>query len=818
MNRLVHFFTAVCFSVLFSPAWGQIDPVPGNYKDNFTQGNFLMLEGNYTMALKFFREAYYTDSSSANINYKMGVCLLQSSTEKRTALPYLRKAARNVTRNYDEFEPAIKKAPEQAFYYLAQALHLNSQFDSAQALFESYRSLIGTKNKDLIQDVDHRINICKNAKEFTSSPLNIRIINMGDSVNSVNPDYSPVVSLDENIIYFTTRRFGERGIDGLYPEDIYASYRKPDGTWTTAAPLPGVNTIDNEATISMSTDGQLLFIYKAENGGDIYYSTLDAMNNWTAPLPMSGDMNSKSWEPHACLSADGNTLYFSSDRKGGFGGRDIYRCVKIGGERWSKAINLGPTINTPFDEDSPFIHPDKTTLFFASNGHKTMGGFDIFFTAQDDSGHWAEPINMGYPINTPDDDIFYTTSVDGKRAYFSSAREGSVGEKDIYMAQLEKPSGEPENLALLRGRIFNADGSPLTQQVQVNVYNNQTGELVGTYRPNPKTGTYAILLDPGNSYKLVYLVNGVEYYTEIVDVPNDASYATFEKAYDVNDLMLGKIKSEPNDSIKNVKGDFIHIVGRVMDKEDPTRIWAPSVVVTLKNDKGEILGITSTTKGTFQFKNVATSSNLLILVDELNTKAARFSELQVVNAKTKDEIVTVRTATKTEDKFKLTTNSKVITIRLKSPEADVVDPQNPPPTDTEKQELTTVTGLRFMMYFKYNISEIPADDPDFSAFCDTLAAIIRREGSIRLKLDAAASQVPTKKFPTNKALAQDRAEKCKTNVMNALRIRGIDESRVTWVKVGYFVLGPTYRSDFQKNQKTYEKYQYVKIRGYPRKN
>ncbi|TND06564.1 MAG: tpn50 [Bacteroidetes bacterium] len=812
--------TAVCFAAIVNPAWSQTEPIPGNYKDNFTQGNFLMLEENYGMALKFFREAYRTDSSSANINYKVGVCLLKSTTEKRKSLAYLRRAAQNVSRNYDEFEPSIKKAPENAFYYLAQSYHLNSQFDSAQTMFESYKTLLGTKNPDLLREVNHRINICQNAKEFTSSPMNIKITNLGDSINSFEPDYSPVVSLDENIIYFTSRRYGERGIEGLYPEDIYVSYRKPDNTWTTAVPLLGVNTIENEATISLSTDGQVLFIYKQENGGDIYFSTLDAMNNWTTPMPMEGDMNSKDWETHACLSADGNTLYFSSDRKGGLGGRDIYRCVKIGGTRWSKAINLGPTINTPFDEDAPFIHPDKTTLFFASSGHKTMGGFDIFFTAQDDSGHWAEPINMGYPINTPDDDIFYTTTVDGKRAYFSSAREGSLGDKDMYMAVLEKPSGEPENLALLRGRIFNADGTPLTQQVQINVYNNATGELVGNYRPNPKTGTYAILLEPGGSYKLVYLVNGVEYYTEIIDVPSDASYATFEKAYDVNDLMLGRIKTAPPDSIKNAKGDFINIEGRVMDKEDPTKIWPNSVVVTLKNDKGEILAITSTMKGVFRFKNVPAGTSHLIQVDELNTKAARFTTIDVSNAKTNEGILTVKVAapSKKEDRFKVTSTGKFITVRLLLPQPEVYDPENPPPSDSAKQALTTVAGLKFMMYFKYNISEIQADDPDFAAFCDTLAAVIRRDGSIKLKLDATASQVPTRKFPTNKALAQDRAEKCKTNVMNALRVRGIDESRVTWVKVGYFVLGPTYRSDFKTNQKTYEKYQYVKIRGYSKRN
>ncbi|HEU4719372.1 MAG TPA: hypothetical protein VFU15_16120, partial [Bacteroidia bacterium] len=396
------------------------------------QGNLLIEEENWPMALSYFQEAYKVDSTNANINYKIGICYLHSASEKANSLKYLRVAAKGISRNYDPYDAKSKKAPENTYYYLAQSYHYNYQFDSAISFFETYKAILGNRDPETTKDIDTRIGWANNAKEFMASPLPVTITNLGDSINTQYPDYSPVISIDENTIIFTSRRSGDKGIDGQYYEDILIADKKDDGTWGAAHPIsPYINTPTNEASISLSADGQTLFIYKDDNGGDIYQST--QMNGqWMTPVPMGGDINSKYWETHACLSADGNTLYFVSDRPGGFGGRDIYRVVKLPNGKWSKALNLGPTVNTPEDEDAPFIHPDQKTLFFSSKGHKSMGGFDIFFTSLNDSGKWAEPINVGYPINTPDDDIFYVTSPDGKRAYFSSVRQGGYGEKDIY--------------------------------------------------------------------------------------------------------------------------------------------------------------------------------------------------------------------------------------------------------------------------------------------------------------------------------------------------------------------------------------------------
>jgi hypothetical protein len=678
-------------------------PIPGNYRENFVEGNRLIEEQNWPMALVYFKEAYNADSTPANVNYKVGLCYLNSYSQKKNSLPYLRRAARDVTRNYDPYEPRERKAPEIAFYYLAQAYHYNYLFDSAISYFDSYKAILGDRDPEMTREIDMRISWCNNAKEFMAAPLDIKIMNMGDSINGPHPDYGAVMNVDESMIFFTSRRYGETMIDGGYYEDILVSEKKSDGTWTSAHPVsPYINTPTNEATISLSTDGQTLFLYRDDNGGDIYSSS--TMNGeWMAPLPLGSDINTKYWETHACMSADGNTLYFVSDRPGGFGGRDIYRCVKLPNGKWSKALNLGPTINTAQDEDAPFIHPDQHTLFFSSKGHKSMGGFDIFFTSKDDeTGAWSQPTNMGYPINTPDDDVFYMTSPDGKRAYFSSVREDGYGEKDIYMAELKQATTQP--LTLLRGRIYNADGKPLTQKVEINVYNSLNGELIGVYRPNARTGNFTIILPTGGTYQISYVVDDKEYANEIIDVPAGSNFDVIDRSIDLRDLVLGKVRSD----------------------------------------------------------------------------------------------VPLDTGSAGNQHVKLPGDS---TISSKPPK-------------NYKAELTEHHNLSFTMFFKYNISSIDPKDPDFANFIDSCVAHINKYGDISFRITAAASQVPTKKFSNNKALAEDRANKAQQVVNDALKAKGVDMSKVKWVKVNAYVLGPQYKSDFEKRKAVYEKYQYVKIRGY----
>ncbi len=368
-----------------------------NYRQKFTEGNFLILEGNYTQALKNFLSAYLIDSTNTNINYKIGYCYLKTVTEKNKSLYYLKKSVVKTTKKYTDVEPSEKKAPVNAFYYYGQALHFNYKFDEAIDNYEKFKSYLGPKQADLITEVNRQIEISKNAKVLVSAPINVILQNLGDSINTAYPEYSPVMSADERTLIFTSRRLGSVGgdktISDEYYEDIYISYKKADSTWTKPVSIsPNINTPTHEATVGLIADGQTLLIYKDAKGGDIYFSKLDG-NNWTYPEAMGSDINTPNWETSACLSPDGNTLYFVSNRKeGSIGGRDIWKCIKLPNGKWSLAQNLGTPINTKYDEESPFIHPGGNVLFFSSQGHRSIGGFDIFFSEKGENG-WEEPIN-----------------------------------------------------------------------------------------------------------------------------------------------------------------------------------------------------------------------------------------------------------------------------------------------------------------------------------------------------------------------------------------------------------------------------------------
>lgn len=506
-------------------AYGQKDSVikmsRREFGSHFEEGNLMIMEQFYDTALSTFLLLHRAQPDNANINYKVGYLYLQIPTEKTKAIPYLEKAVLNMTHNYHEFEPSEKKAPETALYYLAQAYHLDYRFDKAIEMYNKFGALVPEKNTDIHNDIGHRIEMCSTGKELSNVPMGCVITNLGDSVNSVYPDYGPVISADESVLYFTSRRPGTGGMDnrslqGEFFEDIWECDKKEDGTWGQAHGIGAtINTLGHEAAVGLSADGQTLFIYKDDNGdGNIYQSQLNG-DAWSYPEKMDDNINSKSWEPSACLSPDGNTIYFVSDRKGGFGGRDIWRCVKLPNNKWSLPTNLGPKINTPYDEEAPFIHPDGVTLFFASKGHKTMGGFDIFFSTLTDSG-WTNPQNMGYPVNTTDDDVFYVMSADGKRAYFSSFREGGKGEKDIYMVTIPQSIAEP--VLVFVGYIKNTNGQPLSSEHGIHItYPN--GEIKD-FRANTKTGKYVLPLKAGATYKMDVEVDGKPVHQREIEAPN----------------------------------------------------------------------------------------------------------------------------------------------------------------------------------------------------------------------------------------------------------------------------------------------------------
>ncbi|MBI3502910.1 MAG: OmpA family protein [Bacteroidetes bacterium] len=537
----------------------------------FTQGNLEMMEGFNDTALHTFHVLHEMDPLNANVNFKIGQLYLSSSSEKTKAVDYLEAAAPKATRNYIPDEPSEKRCPELVYYLLGQAYHLTYRFDEAIAMYEKFGKAINLKDLAAAKDLKRKMEMSKTAQQLVSSPVKCTITNLGDSVNSEFPDYGAVITADESQLFFTSRRFNaatggndNRDIHDNYYEDIWVCDKNPDGSWSEAKPLSThVNSWYNEAVVGISADGQQLLYYKDDKGGSIYYSKLEG-DQWSYGYMLGTDpgditdINSPSWEPSACLSPDGNTLYFVSDRPGGFGGRDIYRCVKLPTGRWSKGTNLGPTINTEYDEDAPFMHPDGVTLFFSSNGHKTMGGFDVFFSVKGDSG-WYPPQNMGYPINTTDDDIFYVMSTDGKRAYLSSVRPEGKGEKDIYLITIPQRMVIP--VTLMKGHVsFAGKKDSMMSFVTISATDMESGQLMQEVHPNTRTMKYILPLNPGRTgktYTVKYEADGFRPYTEIVSVTPEGEYKEIERDYDFKNLgavsVYGKVKTRAGELIPGVK-------------------------------------------------------------------------------------------------------------------------------------------------------------------------------------------------------------------------------------------------------------------------
>ncbi len=519
----------------------------------FEEANKLMEEKLFNQAVDIWKQLLETDPENANLQYKVGYCYFSSYNQKAKALPFLERASQlrksgasgsfNVA-GYDPFEPKERNAPVEVDYYLARAYHLNNQFDQADVQYKKFLDEADQRH-ELRPMAARGLEQTANARALQASPMAYQISNVGPVINNEYPDFSPVLSVDGNALFYTSRRVRADSsnsnvldlIAGLPFENIYVSYKNREGEWQTPELLninpPGPGHL---ASINVAADGQTLYIYRDDGGnGNLYESKLVG-EVWSDPVLMGSDINSKAWETHGALSADGNTFYFISDRSGGVGGRDIYRVVRLPNGEWSKAQNLSNVVNTKYDEDGVFIHPNGRTLYFSSIGHNSMGGFDIFYTEMQEDGSWSQPTNLGAPLNTTDDDVFFITTADGRRGYFSSDQIGGHGEKDIYFVDLPSEM-EAEGLTVLKGYIIPAPGESLPPSTILYVTDKSTGE-VKAYKPRQRDGVYVAILPPCREYNLDYRVNDITVHTEDIFVECESAYQEINKEIYLSPISL----------------------------------------------------------------------------------------------------------------------------------------------------------------------------------------------------------------------------------------------------------------------------------------
>jgi len=387
------------------------------------------MKEDYSDALSYYIQLYEKLPDNSNLAYRIGVCYLNIPGKKNMSVDYLETASKNMSAIHKEGTISQIAAPYDALYDLGKAYRINYMFDKAKDVFIKYKGTLLPDDRENLDFINHEIEVCDNAKNLISKPVAYTEVNIGEPFNDEKSNFNPLISADgKSFAYMVSLKF--------YNAAMFS--RLVNGKWTTPINITPDLQSDGDFYIScLSADGKLLFLSKDDNfNSDIYVSSFNGIG-WSKTTKLNKNINTKYWESHGFLSDDGDQLIFASDRPGGFGGLDLYISHKVNGD-WGPAVNLGPEINTQFNEDRPFLINNGKTIFFSSQGHENIGGYDIFRSDMQSNGLWSKPKNLGYPINTPDDNFFFMPIGDGKSGYYSIFKESEgFGKEDIYKITLK---------------------------------------------------------------------------------------------------------------------------------------------------------------------------------------------------------------------------------------------------------------------------------------------------------------------------------------------------------------------------------------------
>lgn len=495
-----------------------------------------LYSGNYAGALSSFREVENGNPTNENVKYYIGFCHYNLGQIEKAKEKLLESIALN------------NEAKNQSHLLLGIIYHYQGELTKAKESLKVYKSN-SNLGEDELSEVNLHLAQCETAEGLISNPMNVNIENMGAEINSKYDDKNPCITADGKNLVFTTRRPENTNAlidvegDGKFFENVFISH--PDSLtqkFQKCAPIPGaLNSPAHDACTSISPDGKLIYVYKNDvndkdsRGGNIFVSK-STNGRWRKPESMGKPVNTSYWEGGACLSPDGKKLFFTSERPGGQGKSDIWMIEKIDKKVWGKPLNLGPEINSANDEGGLFLAPDGKTLFFCSNGPKSMGSYDIFKSVYE-FGRWTTPVNVGYPINSVGREGQLTVSADAQYAYFSSDRLGGLGESDLYKidlkdyAILEKDGTRKTSngLCILKGTIREGFEGYGISEVELKV-SDEKNNIIGSTATN-EIGEYFLTL-PGGKYTIHFKKTGYKDIQENINLEaNSKQTNVFEKGY-----------------------------------------------------------------------------------------------------------------------------------------------------------------------------------------------------------------------------------------------------------------------------------------------
>ncbi|MDX2445515.1 MAG: OmpA family protein [Bacteroidales bacterium] len=543
-------------------------------KDAFLDGEYFLAYEEYIDALPYYLEVYRQNPDNANVNYKIGLCYLNIIGQKQESIPYFHKAILNTASDYKEGNFKEERAPNDAFFFLGNAYQLQYKLDEAEEYYNEYLKLLDPVDTVNINFVNQGISSCKNARKLMNDPVYFDAQNLGNNINSDSNEYAAVVSGDgTTIVYVSSLKF--------YNAIFYA--KKVGGEWGLPVNItPDLESDGDYSPTGLSYNGETMLLARNDNfNSDIYISKI-VDGSWSPARKLGKNINTKFWESHAALSKDENTLYFTSNKTDGYGGLDIYKSEKDGNGEWGPAVNMGTVVNSQFNEETPFVCSDNDIMYFSSQGHKTMGGFDIFKTNLSDEGNWSEPENIGYPLNTADDDLFFLPRNEGINGYLSSIGfDPNRGSKDIYYLNIFSDKNprpvEIKGSAHLAGQVPGDN-----DQVQVSITGGNSNSPV-TMSTSTTDGNYSFTTIVPGSYKMSIQKEGYITQTKNFTVPDD--YSMGEVLLDAN---LAKIPEPEKIILNNIYFEF---ASAKLTNEQLTKIDAViSVLKSMPDLKIEVAG------------------------------------------------------------------------------------------------------------------------------------------------------------------------------------------------------------------------------------
>ncbi len=464
---------------------------------------------DYIDAANFYEVLCKREPDNMEYFFRAGFSLLNTHHDKALAIPYFEKVA------------ASKKVTSEVYFLLGKANHIAMKFDEAEKYYVKFKNLV-VKDKAETEKVNHHLDMLHNAEEITKHPLNVSFVNLGPEINSQFPDYHPWITSDEQILYFTTRRKGAHATaiesDGYYSSDVFMS-SVLEGKWDKAKNLgTGVNTNLDEQIVGIKPDGSELIVYvdRIDQKEDLFRSVRKGPTTYSKLEKLSPNVSdAKEYSGSVFDTENGPVLFFSRNDKNSLGGTDIYMAKMLPNGQWALPRNLGPNINSKYNEEFPYLALDGKTLYFSSEGHSSIGGYDLFKSIWDEEAQaWGPPINLGYPVNTCDDDEQISILPDNRAGYISTVRAEGYGDLDIYRIKFED---EEQKYNLFRGKINRSDSTNTNDiAVIITAVESKTNQEY-TFTPNPHSGKYIMALLPGK-YTITVTSDGYKEITDKVQV------------------------------------------------------------------------------------------------------------------------------------------------------------------------------------------------------------------------------------------------------------------------------------------------------------